>query len=222
MRTYNKIDTVFQRDTAGTKKLIPGVFRDPTIEYLALNKWIWTEKVDETNIRVYWDGHRVSFDGRTDNANIPAPLMNKLNELFGGSTNEELFEQAYGDKEVILFGEGYGRKIQKNGTAYLPNDVGFILFDVLIGDNYQEREWVEKTAEMFGIPVVPIIGTGSLYEATAYVIHKPDSVVAEGRREMEGLVCRPEQELRDRRGERIIVKIKWDDMKEFSANDITI
>ena len=57
MRKYEKIDTLFARDMEGTKKLMPGVFRDPTIEYLAHLDWDWTEKVDGTNIRIYWDGH---------------------------------------------------------------------------------------------------------------------------------------------------------------------
>ena len=213
MRKYEKIDTIFARDTTGSKQLILGQFRDPTIEFLSLNKWIWSEKIDGTNIRVYWDGHTVTFGGRTDNAAIPAELVTKLNELFGGETNAQIFEQMFGEKEVILFGEGYGRKIQKVGSAYIPDGVDFILFDVLIGDNYQEREWVEKTAQAFGIKVVPIVGTGTLYDAVHYVCQHPNSVIACGDCAMEGIVCRPEVELRNRRGERIIIKIKWEDMK---------
>lgn len=216
MRKYEKIDTLFARDMEGTKKLMPGVFRDPTIEYLAYLDWEWTEKIDGTNIRVMWDGHSVTFGGRTDNASIPADLVTKLNELFGGETNAQIFEQAFGDKEVILFGEGYGRKIQKIGSAYIADGVDFILFDVLIGENYQPREWVEKTADMFGIKVVPIVGHGNLWNATAYVRKHPTSVVADGRCEMEGIVCRPAVELRDRCGRRVIVKIKWCDMKELA------
>ena len=43
----------------------------------------------------------------------------------------------------------------------------------------------------------------------------PDSIIAEEQVEMEGVVCRPKIELRDRRGNRIIVKIKWCDIKEI-------
>ena len=121
MRKYEKIDTVFARDVEGTKKLMSGIFRDPTIEYLAYLDWDWTEKVDGTNIRVYWDGHQITFGGRTDNAQIPADLVTKLNELFMNDAAEELFEQTFGEKEVILFGEGYGRKIQKVGSAYIED-----------------------------------------------------------------------------------------------------
>lgn len=215
MRKYEKIETIFSRDMNGTKKLMPGIFRDPTVEFLVSNKWIWTEKVDGTNIRVYWDGHTVSFGGRTDKAAIPADLVNRLNELFGGEANAQIFEEAFGEKEVILFGEGYGSKIQKGGGNYISNGVDFILFDVLVGENYQEREWVEKTATMFGIKVVPIVGKGTLWEAVAFVKNHPMSTIAEKEHEMEGVVCRPAIELKNRRGERIIVKIKYEDFKEL-------
>ena len=217
MRKYEKIETLFSRDMDGSKQLKISQFRDPTIEYLYLNKWIWTEKIDGTNIRVCWDGHSVSFGGRTDNATIPAALATKLNELFSGETNAQIFEQMFGEKEAILFGEGYGRKIQKIGSAYIPDGVNFILFDVLIGENYQEREWVEKTAQAFGIPVIPIVGEGTLYEAWNFVCKHPDSKVADGRCAMEGIVCRPKIELRNRRGERVIVKIKYEDFKNFTT-----
>lgn len=101
MVQYNKIETVFERATDGTKKLIPGQFRNPAVEYLANCPWVFTEKIDGTNIRVHWDGHRVEFSGRTDRALIPAKLVTYLNETFGGNANEELFEQKFGDNNVI-------------------------------------------------------------------------------------------------------------------------
>ena len=213
MRKYEKIETIFARDIEGTKKLIPNVFCNPTTEYLAGNDWEWTEKVDGINVRIYWDGHTVSFGGRADNASIPATIVNKLNELFGGEVNAQIFEQTFGEKDVILFGEGYGKSVQKVGSSYISHDVGFILFDVLIGDNYQERKWVEATAKAFGVPAVPVVGHGTLYEAVEYVKSHPNSTIAEKPVEMEGIVCRPKMELRDRCGNRVIVKIKWKDFK---------
>ena len=71
MLEYNKIETVFNRDTNGTKKLIEGSFRNETVEFLKDNIWTFTEKIDGTNIRVHWDGHKVEFGGRTDKADIP-------------------------------------------------------------------------------------------------------------------------------------------------------
>lgn len=113
MKEYPKIETVFERSVDGSKKLIEGKFRNETVHFLSDNPWVFTEKIDGTNIRIYWDGHKVTFGGRTDRANIPTDLVNYLNETFDTLEAEELFEQKFGDAEVILFGEGYGPKIQK-------------------------------------------------------------------------------------------------------------
>ena len=212
MRTYEKIETVFKRDAEGTKKLIPNKYRNETVEYLKDSMWYFTEKIDGTNIRVMWDGHNVSFGGRTDKAQIPKHLLKYLEEKFKTTEVEELFEQTFGEKEVILFGEGYGCKIQ-NGGAY-RDDVSFILFDVLIGDNYQSRECVVETAKMFNVEVVPVILRGTIKEGIEFVMgHHKSSI---GNAWMEGLVGRPNVELRDRTGNRVIVKIKWEDFKHWS------
>lgn len=207
MVEYNKIDTVFNRDIYGTKRLIVDSWRNEAVEYLKDSRWQFTEKFDGTNIRVIWDGHYISFAGRTDKAIIPQHLLEYLNKTFSTQEVEQLFEQVYGDKQVILFGEGYGYKIQ-NGGNY-RNDVSFILFDVMIGENYQERQWVEETAVMLGIDVVPIVLEGTIEEAIEFVKKHPKSTV--GTAFMEGVVGRPAVELRDRTGKRIIIKIKYSD-----------
>lgn len=204
MNEYHKIKTLFERDTNGTKKLIEGKFRNETVEYLANNEWCFTEKIDGTNIRIHWDGHKVEFAGRTDRAQIPNHLLKHLNKIFGSMEAEEMFEQKFGENDVILFGEGYGPKIQ-NGVAY-RSDVSFILFDVQIGDTWLKRDSVEDIATTFGIDVVPIIFTGNLQQAVDYVKAKPKSTI--GTANMEGLVGRPVVEMKDRMGERVIVKIK--------------
>ena len=208
METYNKIDTIFERDEK-TKKLINDKFRNKTVEFCKDLTWQFTEKVDGTNIRVYWDGHRVEFGGRTDNAQIPAPLVNKLNELFGGDINEQLFEQKFGENEVILFGEGYGPKIQ-NGGSY-RDDVDFIMFDVMINGNYQTRESVEDVARYFNVNIVPILAEGPLSAGIDYVMTHKYSTIAQNGAELEGIVARPKMELKDRTGKRLIVKIKIKD-----------
>ena len=207
MIEYNKIDTLYKRDMEGSKRLLDGEFRNPAVEFLKDNIWQFTEKIDGTNIRVYWDGHTVQFGGRTERAQIPAHLVNYLNAAFGTSEAEQIFEEKFGETEVILFGEGYGPKIQ-NGGLY-RSDVSFILFDVLISGNYQPRESVEDIAKAFGIDVVPIIFEGTIQEGVDFVKTHPDSTI--GTAKMEGLVGRPKIEMRDRCGKRVIVKIKWED-----------
>lgn len=209
MIEYNKIETLWKRDMDGSKKLLEGEFRNPTVEFLKDNVWQFTEKIDGTNAQVYWDGHKVQFGGRTEEAQIPSVLVNYLNSVFGTNEAEQIFEEKFGEMPVILFGEGYGPKIQSGG-AY-RNDVSFILFDVLISGNYQPRESVEDIARAFGIDIVPIIFEGTIQEGVDFVKGHPDSTM--GTAKMEGLVGRPKVEMRDRCGKRVIVKIKWKDFK---------
>lgn len=207
MTEYTKIETIFERDAEGTKKLIEGKFRNDTVEYLKDNQWIGTEKIDGTNVGIVWDGHKVSYQGRTERAQIPTHLMNKLIEMFGGTVNEEVFEQKFGEMQVILFGEGYGAKIQKGGGNY-RSDVSFILFDVYLPESnlWLKRGAVEDIAKTFGIDAVPIVYEGNLAGAVEFVKGKPKSTI--GTADMEGIVCKPAVDMLDRMGRRLVVKIK--------------
>jgi hypothetical protein len=207
---YNKIETLYKRDMEGTKQLLEGEFRNPTVEFLKDNVWQFTEKVDGTNIRVYWDGHTVTFGGRTERAQIPVHLLDHLLATSKTNEAEQIFEEKFGETPVILFGEGYGPKIQKGGGLY-RDTVSFILFDVYIAGNYQNRYTIEDVAKAFGIDVVPIIFEGTIQEGVDFVKTNPNSTM--GTAKMEGLVGRPKLELRDRCGKRVIVKIKCEDFK---------
>lgn len=211
MTEYHKIPGLYKRDE-DTKRLIYGEYRSPAVMYLADSKWIFTEKIDGTNIRVHWDGHRVSFAGRTDRAAIPAPLMARLEYFFGGEVNEQIFEQHFGGKQVTLYGEGYGAKIQTGGD-YRP-DQSFILFDVSVGGVWLQRDDVECVAKYFGCEVVPVVFEGTIPEAVSYVKQRPASLI--GTAKMEGLVGRPAIELKTSNGERVIVKIKVRDFDEMN------
>lgn len=212
MIEYPKIETVFERGTEGSKKLIEGSFRDETVQYLKNNFWEWTEKIDGTNIGIFWDGHKVNIQGRTERAQIPANLLGKLLDYFSGDVNEEIFEQKFGEMQVVLFGEGYGAKIQ-NGGNYIPNGVDFALFDVYLpeSDMWLKRDSVEDIAKAFGIQTVPYIFRGDIDDAVRFVKSKPWSTI--GKAKMEGLVGRPMVELRDRRGRRVVVKVKVKDFE---------
>ena len=204
MKEYEKIETIFVRDEK-TKKLNENIYRNETIEFLKDIEWEFTEKIDGTNIRIIWDGHKVSYYGRTDKAQIPSQLMNRLIELFGGNINEEMFEQKFGATPVMLIGEGYGAKIQKCGCDY-RQDNNFILFDVFVNDKYLSRDNVNNIANYFGIESVPVIFSGHLQKGIDFVKTKPNSTI--GTAKMEGLVARPKVELYDKNGNRLIVKIK--------------
>ena len=196
-------------------EIIIGDYSEPYFEYLKDNTWVFTEKVDGTNIRVMWNGENVVFGGKTDNAQMPTFLLYKLQALFEGTVKKQLFIKQFPQEldikpQVCLYGEGYGAKIQSGGK-YIPDGVDFVLFDVKIGDMFLLREDVEEIAKVFNIKVVPIIGEGTLNECIELV--KKGFNSQWGNFEAEGIVARPKVELRDRRGNRIITKIKSRDFK---------
>lgn len=208
MQEYHKIQTLYLRDPATNHKtLLVGEFARPEFAYLADRPWTFTEKVDGTNIRVGFDGTTVSFGGRTNDAQIPSPLFAHLLATF---TAEALFV-VFGAGSVTLYGEGYGPKIQKGGGRYRV-DPGFILFDVVVGDVWLERANVEDIAGKLGIPAVPVVGEGTVYDAVDFVRAGFTSRCAtDATLESEGIVFRPKVELFDRRGQRVISKLKAKD-----------
>ena len=205
---YHKIKTVFSRDPETKyRTLLEGEFATPEFKYLQNNDWIWTEKVDGTNIRVMFEGEDIAFGGKTERAQIPAPLVNKLNEMF--LPQIEKFREHFPDG-ICLYGEGYGAKIQKGGGNYRP-DQGFVLFDVRIGDWWLKREDVSDVATTLGIEVVPEIGHGTLREMVELV--REGFCSQWGDFQGEGIVARPLVELKARNGERIITKLKHKDFR---------
>ena len=210
---YHKIPNAFMRDSE-TKK-ITEEYSNPSIKYLADLMWIWTEKIDGMNIRIMWDGHKVSYGGRTERAQLPPELVAKLDEYFGGRENEELFEKLFGETEVILFGEGYGGKIQA-GKDYGSED--FILFDV--AHKHEDGRFryssfsqhLDEVCETFKIKRVQPMIEGSIQLAKRYVKESPKSLL--GDRVIEGLVGTPLVPLYFNGDSRIIVKIKVADFVE--------
>jgi ATP-dependent RNA circularization protein (DNA/RNA ligase family) len=206
VKEYCKIQTVYKRDAATKHKtLIEGDFSIPAFEYLAHNEWIFTEKIDGTNIRVQFENGAVTFGGRTDEAEIPPFLVQRLTELFSVENLSTIFP----DGNVCLYGEGYGAKIQKGGGNYIRNGCGFILFDVMCESWWLERGNIEDIAAKLSIPVVPVIGTGTLFDAVEKTRTGFQSIV--GNCIAEGIVMRPRVELCDRSGQRVIAKIKHRD-----------
>jgi hypothetical protein len=218
MREYPKINTIWKRDDRG--RVIEGEYATPELEYLADLAWEWTEKVNGTNIRIGWDGAKpplgdYEIGGRTADAQIPAKLVAALRELI----KPELMRAAFDDEgsrppghgaSVTLYGEGYGAGIQKGGGNYSA-DQTFVLFDVVVDGWWLDRENVADVGRKLGLRVVPVVGRGNLAYASEAMKHDPIS--AWGDFAMEGIVGRPAVDLFDRRGERIMAKIKVRDFR---------
>lgn len=174
----------------------------------------------------------VTIKGKTDNAQIPPMLQKYMEETY---TDDKVLD-ALGLKEYIpveeweehkwtsvddiptytIYGEGYGKKIQKAGTHYIKDGVGFIVFDVKVNDIYLRTESRDDIATKLEAPIVPFIGNFTLDEAIEYVRKGFKSRIAEDKDFIaEGLVLRTDLGLRTRMGERLIVKIKYEDFQKY-------
>jgi hypothetical protein len=225
---YVKIHSAFMRDMSKrAAPVIPGKWARPEFEYLKHVPWRWTEKIDGTNTRLHWNGIDVQLGGRTDNAQIPAHLVNAIREL--GLLDTEKWTENWtvnvGESlteypDVTLYGEGYGPKIQKGGGLY-RDDVGFILFDVRVGRWWLEPAAVRTVAEHFGLDTVPYYGEFSPVDAWDLICD--DGLVSDWYErgvQIEGIVGTPLVPLFARDGSRVIMKLKvkdWEDLKRSQA-----
>jgi len=210
MEEYHKIPTVYKRDPDNNfKTLLIGEYATPEIEFLKDSRWIWEEKIDGTNIRAIWENGKIRYGGKTENAQIPAFLLDDMNKMFSVEKMREVFK----DDAVCLYGEGYGKKIQSGGD-YSPERSSFILFDVRIGEFWLKREDVLDVANKLGIKKCPVVSSGTLEQAVFTA--KGNLKSLEGNRMAEGLVMRPKVDFFDRRGHRVIAKIK---LKDFPKKE---
>lgn len=207
---YPKINTLFNRDE--NHKIILGDYVCP--EYALIKHWTIEEKIDGTNIRIHFDGDQVLFGGRTDKAEIQPHLLRYLQSIFTVDKFIENFDEV---KNITLFGEGYGHKIQEPmGKAYAGKDVGFCLFDVKIGHWWIERDQCKKIADKFGVSMPPVIEIE--VNVDLVIDHVSSGFITKfctssDAVEAEGIIARTFPILLDRSGERIMWKLKCRDFK---------
>jgi ATP-dependent RNA circularization protein (DNA/RNA ligase family) len=218
---YPKINTLFMRDDKNI--IIPSEYTEEVFKDLEQSPWECTEKIDGTNIRIFLDvsgdALTVSFQGRTDDSIIPAHLLAYLTETFTTERLCRFFDEQKlreSGEPVILYGEGYGQKIQTPGKRYRKDSVSFILFDVRVGKFWFTRETLEQVAEAVGIDIVPLVGYYTIPEAIELVSAGFKSSLAEDKTlDAEGLVLKTRLGLLDRAGNRIITKLKTTDFAKY-------
>lgn len=213
MIEYPKIAGPYRRHPTGPDRNRPiiGSWARPEFEELADLRWSWTEKVDGTNIRLHWDGHRVSVFGRTDRAHIPATLLRWIE----ANVHEELLEQQFGANPVIIFGEGYGPGIQQAGRSY-GDEQRLVIFDVLIDGWWLLRPGVLDITAGLGLDAVPELFSATIPEAIDRVTAGVPSVW--GDFPAEGVVGRTTSGLLDRSGQRLMIKVKRSDFARRHQN----
>lgn len=222
MNDYPKIQTLFKRDSNGI--IMPDSYTLEEFKYLENNLWECTEKIDGTNIHIDLNQDGViTFNGRTERAQIPVPLLNKLKELFPLDMLLSVFEKQINDAldsnsplNISIYGEGYGKGIQRGGN-YIKDDVNFILFDIRINNWWLSRESCENLATIMNISIVPLIGYMTIPDAIKYVKDGFKSTIAENKDyDAEGLVLKTPNGLKLRSGDRLITKIKTQDFVKLN------
>ena len=234
--TYQKINTIFMRDVNNI--IMPyNDFVSPELEWLRNCKFDATEKIDGTNMRIevsckLIEGELrmvVEYKGKSDEAQIPPHLYKFMVETFPKEkvlaaldlpeiiTDTVLAEKEWGIPKYTIYGEGYGVKIQ-NGGNYISNGVGFIVFDVKVNDWWLLRNNVAEIAEKLGAPMVPYMGQFTIDEAIEFVRKGFKSTIAENKEYLaEGLVLTSPYGIKNRKGERIIFKIKHNDFAKYKS-----
>lgn len=234
MKEYSKINTIFNRDTNNIIMLHSGYVR-PEVEWLKDCLWEATSKIDGTNTSIHLiptinpeDNsvtYSIEYHGRTEKAVIPLELLQHLQTNYPIEKVMSAFGLEQGQptdpnkpiEPYIIYGEGYGRKIQAGGN-YIKDGVSFIVFDVRIGDWWLLRDAMLGIADKLGAPTVPYHGLMTIQQAIDKVkagfktcipnASNPDYLE-------EGLVLKSPYGLRMRNGERLIVKIKYCDFQKY-------
>lgn len=230
MTTYPKVDTLFDRDERF--QVDTTRFRRPV--FATIDRWLVTEKVDGTNMRLIFeidenpggDGTEppalsTSIRGKTDSASIPPLLLGHCRGVVDGIlTSVGGLMLDHGLSEYVLYGEGYGAKIQ-GGGRYRP-DQGFVLFDVGVGGGrFLSDEKVTAAAMELGLPRVPLLNGGETMSTDEVVklvqVGFASSATNEDLRDpdfaAEGVVARTVEPLYDNRGERVMWKLKAKDFR---------
>lgn len=213
---YPKIETLYDRDEK-THKVIVGKLRCP--EFDAVKRWHVTEKIDGMNVRVaLLPNGIVWYGGRTDSAQMPPKLLAHLQSAFTAGNMLGVFAGSEsGGVPTVLFGEGYGAGIQKGGI-YRP-DPSFRLFDVHCGGLWLTWQSVEDIALKLGIDTVPVLLEGNDMQTAIETLHfRTETGRVEGGDTSaghnafhEGIVARSDPLMLDRRGNRIMWKLKRKD-----------
>lgn len=222
---YPKINTLFKRDEKMV--IIPSQFTYNEFTFLKDCLWESTEKIDGTNIRIYitreldndnipfWD---INIKGRNENSQIPTPLYDKLKSIFIKIDWDKVFPEISPEETICLYGEGYGKGIQKCGKDYIEDGNDFILFDVRINDLWLKRKDCEDIARKCDIKIVPLVGYMTIPQAIEYVKKGFKSNISENKDlDAEGLVLKTPDGLLFRDGNRIITKIKHTDFTKYLA-----
>ena len=221
VKKYPKIRSLFKRDNQF--KFTENYTSTSLQEFSEKNfKWSCYEKIDGMNMRIYCNYEREEFKyfGRTDSADIPEHLKPELDKIIeSAKKNKEEIKQTLQFNIFVLFGEGFGHKIQKGGL-YLGKETACHAFDgyayIVTKENQYKGFWLDekkldallKILKVEKVPSFGHITTGSAVEMV-----KKGFASKYGTAKAEGLILKTDFPVFDSFGERLIFKVKT---KDFS------
>ena len=230
-----KISNLFPRTKPDNKFIdTSNGFTRPT--FGMVKNWVVTEKIDGMNMRIHANQNDAFLiGGKTERAQIPGDLVENIKTIFNDPDGIEeteddgrnayilhqLSEIGYDGYNVTLFGEGYGPGIQ--GGAYYREDKGFILYDARFSKDdgrsfYAPFSDVQEIGKVLDIPVVrsfELQDATMIYNWMRETITGYDSEFEEGDGyECEGIVAYPLVPLYDSFGERIVFKLKVEEVRK--------
>lgn len=224
---FPKIYNPFKRSEDGRCVEVGKWARDE-FEILADSQWTGTEKMDGTNVRIVWEPRTdaLFIMGRGPNTqmhpDLKASLVNTFMEdgRWHAAFEKDLLAEA--DVWVVLYGEGIGPGIQKGGGMYCGSK-DFCLFDVRVGGRsglWLKQDDVTEVAQKMALMRAPILGVATLKQWMLYASQegfKTKLPGADPNKQAEGVMCRPQGNFLTRRGERIICKVKTNQLPPRSA-----
>ena len=219
VKKYPKIRSLFKRDDHFK---FTDQYISASLQEFSEQKFQWScyEKIDGTNIRIYcnYETNEFKYLGRTDKADMPTHLTPELDKMIESvKSNKEAIKQALQSNIFVLFGEGFGHKIQKGGL-YLGKDTACHIFDSYIyyvtKEGHYKGFWLDEKRldeilNILQLEKVPFIGHKTTAEAVEMAKKGFDSKY--GTAKSEGLILKTHFPVFDSFGNRLIFKVKTKD-----------
>lgn len=184
--------------------------------------WVVTEKIDGTNIRIIItkpndNGEREVLIGTRK---LILNTEDKSSQQFMGCLEEvnlyklkEYFKDI--DSTVVIYGEGYGEGVQ-TGAIY-SSKKNYRVFDIRIGNAYQDWKYVEKVCLDNQLNIVPVLAIVDQidYNSCQKILNENQETLIKGGLggKCEGYIFKIEPVLLNKYGERLIFKAKFRDFK---------
>jgi hypothetical protein len=140
-----------------------------------------------------------------------------VEDMIASKLSGKKFKVSLEESPIYFYGEYYGAGIQKGG-GYIKDGNDFVLFDILQQGRWTLRDEFTDLTDKLGIKTVPYNGLMTIKEAEEMVkkgfktkmkdVSNPDMIE-------EGLVLKTPNCMKDSYGNRIILKVKYEDYNKL-------